>query len=290
MRISSVGWWGRCPQLYFQTYQLAFDMAKQAERCLAFELGEPDGADSYIRFGYWDSLKKGLLAGEQLAHDLQRLELAHLEKNVREYELTKHVSLAALDPLAFITLKETGKCERLTIPESLFDLDTPGHYLRWLKQSASPFRASPGPTRECTASCVCSTTRSGGSHSADDGRRYPRNLSDDPGSSSIGGSRGDRDEHRPERQRPSEPNLRDERYLPFEGAGAISTWSLELPADFRSFDYNTISDVILHLRYTARDGGDALKAKAAKPQKRSSPGACCSKALPFLTTGRWPAS
>jgi hypothetical protein len=59
-----------------------------------------------------------------------------------------------------------------------------------------------------------------------------------------------------------EPNMRDERYLPFEGAGAISTWRLELPMAFKSFDYGTISDVILHLRYTARDGGDALSEAA----------------------------
>jgi len=56
-----------------------------------------------------------------------------------------------------------------------------------------------------------------------------------------------------------EPNLRDERYLPFEGAGAISEWRLELPTDFRQFNYATISDVLLHIRYTARDGGEVLK-------------------------------
>ena len=44
-----------------------------------------------------------------------------------------------------------------------------------------------------------------------------------------------------------ETNLRDERFLPFEGAGAESTWKLELPATFRQFDYDTVSDVILHL-------------------------------------------
>jgi Tc toxin complex TcA C-terminal TcB-binding domain len=55
-----------------------------------------------------------------------------------------------------------------------------------------------------------------------------------------------------------ETNLRDERFLPFEGAGAISTWKLELPAAFRQFDYNTISDVILHMRYTARQAGGLL--------------------------------
>ena len=45
-----------------------------------------------------------------------------------------------------------------------------------------------------------------------------------------------------------ELNFRDERYIPFEGAGAISKWRLELPSDFRQFDYDTISDAILHLR------------------------------------------
>jgi len=49
-----------------------------------------------------------------------------------------------------------------------------------------------------------------------------------------------------------ETNLRDERFLPFEGAGAESTWKLDLPKDFRAFDYETISDVVLHIRYTAR--------------------------------------
>ena len=38
----------------------------------------------------------------------------------------------------------------------------------------------------------------------------------------------------------------DPAYLPFEGAGAISIWSLKLPFAIRSFDYATISDVVLH--------------------------------------------
>jgi len=56
-----------------------------------------------------------------------------------------------------------------------------------------------------------------------------------------------------------ELNFRDERYLPFEGAGAISTWHLELPSVIRSFDYDTIADVIIHLSYNARDGGESFK-------------------------------
>jgi hypothetical protein len=63
-----------------------------------------------------------------------------------------------------------------------------------------------------------------------------------------------------------EPSLRDERYLPFEGAGAISTWKLDLPNDFRMFDYSSVTDVILHLRYTSRDD-DSLRAAATAAAK-----------------------
>jgi hypothetical protein len=60
------------------------------------------------------------------------------------------------------------------------------------------------------------------------------------------------------------PTLRDERYLPFEGAGVISSWRLELPPDFPPFDYRTITDFILTIRYTSRDGGDILRDLASK--------------------------
>src|SRR6185436_8199568 len=60
-----------------------------------------------------------------------------------------------------------------------------------------------------------------------------------------------------------ETNLRDERFLPFEGAGAVSQWKLDLPKDYPAFDYATIADVVLHVRYTARQGVDATKVKTA---------------------------
>ena len=72
------------------------------------ELGLSDSV--FIRFGYWDSLKKGLLAGERLGHGLKRMEAAYLEQNRREYELSKTVSLALLDPAALVRLKQTGEC------------------------------------------------------------------------------------------------------------------------------------------------------------------------------------
>jgi hypothetical protein len=60
-----------------------------------------------------------------------------------------------------------------------------------------------------------------------------------------------------------ELNFRDERYLPFEGRGAESTWQFSLPTEFEAFDYNTIADLVLHIRYTARDGGAAYSSSVA---------------------------
>jgi hypothetical protein len=64
-----------------------------------------------------------------------------------------------------------------------------------------------------------------------------------------------------------ELSFRDERYVPFEGAGAVSEWSLELFNDgapdfgqaLRQFDYGTISDAILHVKYTARENAGPFK-------------------------------
>jgi hypothetical protein len=58
-------------------------------------------------------------------------------------------------------------------------------------------------------------------------------------------------------------DFKDERYMPFEGAGAISTWQLDLPPAFRQFDYSSITDVIITMRYTSWDGGMQLQSAAS---------------------------
>lgn len=52
-------------------------------------------------------------------------------------------------------------------------------------------------------------------------------------------------------------------FAPFENAGAQSIWKLDLPKDYRAFYYDTISDVILHIRYTAHQSVDPTKVKTA---------------------------
>ncbi len=112
--------------LYAQCFQFAFDIAKKAERALQHELGNPEL--SYLQFGYLAG-KEGLLAGEKLYLDIKRMEMAYHDLNQREYELTKHISLLQVDPLALLQLRTTGRCT-VKLPESLFDMDGPGHYFR----------------------------------------------------------------------------------------------------------------------------------------------------------------
>jgi hypothetical protein len=255
---------GQVSGTYYQSYQLAFDIAKRAEKAYRFELGLTDSETNFIQFGYWDSLKKGLLAGERLHHDIKRMEFAYLERNSRELEITKHISLLHLDPLALIQLRSTGSCE-IVIPERLFDLDFPGHYFRRIKTVSLSIPCVVGPYTSINATLTLlssqlrdsSQVKGGGYDNPDNFRASYLPIQ------SIATSSAQNDSGL------FELNFRDERYLPFEGAGAISTWRLSLPSDFRQFDYDTISDVVLHLRYTARDAGTVLKSAALSHLKES---------------------
>ncbi len=243
--------------IYFQSYQLTYDLAKRAERAYRFELGLADS--NFIQFGYWDSLRKGLLAGERLSHDLKRMEAAYLDLNRREYELTKQISLLLIDPVALLRLKETGECF-VDLPEALFDLDFPSHYLRRIKSMSLTIPCVTGPYTgvHATLTLVQNSVRR-----TTTGAPYERNVNGDSRFTdslgtiqSIATSTGQNDSGL------FELNFRDERYLPFEGAGAISQWRIELPKLSNQFDFNTIADVVLHLKYTARDGGETLRTAA----------------------------
>lgn len=69
-----------------------------------------------------------------------------------------------------------------------------------------------------------------------------------------------------------ELSFRDERYLPFELAGAVSRWRIELPQENNQWSLDTLGDFVVHLNYTAREGGDALRRAAGKRAQRHLPG------------------
>jgi len=262
---------GEISSLYFRSYQLAYKLAKQAEKCYRYELGIPTEDADIIQFGYWDSMKKGLLAADKLQHDLKRLDLAYVEKNKREFELTKSVSLALLDPEKLMDLKRTGKAVDVKLPEEIFDLDYSGHYFRRIKSVSLTIPSIVGPYTNvnCTLRLKESSYRKNSTLLS--GTKYERSAVGetrfvDSGVmiESIATSNGQNDSGL------FEVNFRDERYLPFEGRGVISTWDILLSEDIvdpsdatkkislRQFDYDTISDVIIQIRYTAREGGSVL--------------------------------
>jgi hypothetical protein len=259
---------GELMRLYYEYYRFAFDTARKAETVMKFELMRPEvDGTSFVKFNYWDGGRKGLLSGEALYLDVKRMEMAYHENNRREFELTKHVSLLQVDPLALVSLRETGRCS-FRLPEELFDMDGPGHYLRRIKNVAltMPCVAGPYASINCTLTLQKSSIRTTPS-AADDYARVPEEdsrFSDYFGSvQSIVTSSGQNDGGL------FETNLHDERFLPFENAGAISEWQLRLPSDPSKdepsqFNYDTISDVVLHIRYTAREGGEELRKKAVE--------------------------
>lgn len=243
--------------LYAKAFQLAFEVAKKAERCLQHELG--DASLSFIQYNYLDG-NEGLLAGEKLLFDVKTMEMAYHDRNQREYELTKHVSLRQVDPLALVQLRATGTCT-FTLPEELFDIDGPGHYFRRAKSIAVTIPCVVGPYT--SVNCTLSLQKSQIRVKADLDQTYERQGSDDQrfndyygAIQSIVTSSGQADGGLFD----SNPG---ERYLPFERVGvAGSQWQATLPSDVRQFDFDTITDLILHVRYTAREGGEPLKAAA----------------------------
>ncbi|MCB0837878.1 MAG: hypothetical protein KDD99_14495, partial [Bacteroidetes bacterium] len=244
--------------IYFQAYQLAYDMAKKAEKSFRRELGLQDS--SYIKFGYWDSLKKGLLSGDKLMNDLYRMEAAYYEQNKRELELTKHISLAQVDPLALMQLKLTGSCT-LEIPEWLFDMNYPGHYMRRIKTVSVTIPCITGPYTgiNCTMSLVSNRVRTSNTV----GSAYSwQGIDDDRFVYEMGSIQQIATSSAQNDPGLFEVNFGDERFLPFEGSGVIGTWEIKLPREDNYFDFNTISDFIIHVQYTSRLGGGNLEVAA----------------------------
>jgi hypothetical protein len=242
--------------LYSRCFALAFDVARKAERALQHELGDP--SRTFLQYDYLAG-REELLAGERLRLDVARMELAHHELNAREYELTRHVSLRQLDPRALVELRTTGQCT-VDLPEALFDLDCPGHYFRRIRSVALsiPCVAGPYASVSCTLTLLKSSVRispsvAGGYARAESDARFSDHYG---GVQAIVTSTANNDSGL------FETMPGDDRYLPFEGSGAVSRWRLELPADVPQFDHASITDAVLHMKYQAREGGQPLRGAA----------------------------
>lgn len=257
--------------LHRQMFEIAWCWARQAQRAFQFE--RELTTQTYLPPNIWDGFHEGLLTGERLATSLRAMEKAYFDQNRREHELVTRLSLRLDFPLAFLQLKVTGACE-IEIPEWRLDREYPGHYLRRVKTVSLTIPSVVGPytgvhckltllssaTRieptlldvedccpgECTCGC-CERLR------YEAIKQDPRIVKRYGATEAIATSTGQNDTGL------FELNFRDERYLPFEYAGAISRWRIELPIETNAFDIDTVSDVIFQLSYTTREGGAMLQ-------------------------------
>lgn len=241
--------------VYYQAFQMALDLAKKAQAAYQFELNTNE---SIITYGYWNDSRRGLLAGEKLAADLNRLEKSFMDNNIRYLEIQKIVSLKELSVTELDKLIKTGNC-RISLTEQLYDWDFPGHYNRKIKSVFIAIPAILGPYQTIKATLVQQSNKVVTRPDLNTVKYLVSKEKQQPPANVL------RINWRPNQQVAIskaggdsglfELNFNDDRYLPFEGTGAISEWQLSIPPATNAFDLNTISDVIMYINYTAQDGG-----------------------------------
>lgn len=225
---------GRVRTLYYQVYQMAYNWARKAEATFRFEHGLKD--TNFIQPGYWEPGHDGLLSGEALFLGLKNMEAAYHEERGHDFEVSKFISLRQVNPLALVLLRENGACE-FAIREILYDMDFPGHYLRKIKAVTLtiPYVVVPYTTVNCTLRLT--THKYCSDPTSKDKRDYLEKTVDQGGPN--GDPRFDIVLIPISAAAVSSANndagvfdllfSNNERYMPFEGAGAISQWSLTLP-------------------------------------------------------------
>src|SRR5260221_8170183 len=111
--------------------------------------------------------------------------------------------------------------------------------MRRIKSAALTIPCVVGPytSINCTLTLLSNSTRISADAGGPDGTYAPSTDTDDPrfvdnfaATQSIATSHAQNDTGM------FELNFRDERYLPFEGAGVISRWQIDLPRDTNAFD------------------------------------------------------
>ncbi|WP_421907369.1 neuraminidase-like domain-containing protein [Mameliella sp.] len=266
--------------LYAQCHDLALQCAWDAERAFNFE--RELSADRFIAMDMPDTLHERLLDGERLSLALARMQKAYEDRDRRPYELMKHISLREHFPSAFLQLISTGRCV-IELPEWLFDCDNPGHFLRRIRSLSVTLPCIVGPYQgvNCKVTLLASSIRVSPEVFAPDHRCCDDTgcnsgyeaLPDDPrivhlhgAAEAIATSSGQSDAGL------FTLDLNDLRYLPFEYQGAACKLCIELPAETNRFDIDTLSDLVLHMQYTAHEGGDRLRAAAAACAERHLPG------------------
>lgn len=249
---------GRLTSLYFQSYQQAHILAVMAQQSWQFERNH---TTTFLRPSYWNNLHQGLLAAEGLTHDLLEMDRAYLVDDRRDMEIVKIVSLKDhIGDSAFNTGKTSGKFSFI-LNELDYDKDYPGHYLRKVKAVSVTVPAVLGPYQQLKATLVQTENKLLVEPNLASVKTLIKNqdanpngikngLRNDPPIALSGGVND---------SGLFQMTYADERYLPFEGSGALSKWILEIHPDENGNLLSNLTDILFEIRYTARDGGQQFR-------------------------------
>jgi hypothetical protein len=229
--------------LYRRIADIAFDFARQAQICYRAERNSKDLTE-FVKIGPAASAEAELLSGHQLMACLQEMNRTFLATAHIGPQLTKHVSLREIDPVALHRLRETGTTQ-FKIDELWFDLDHPSHYDRRIVSVGVSIPCITGPMTGVGGTLNLTQAWRRPNDSTDSASLEPVTLA---GITSIALSSARDDSGR------FEIRADDPLYHPFEGLGVVSSWDLTLPNKLRKFNYRTISDIVLTIRYTAERG------------------------------------
>lgn len=241
---------GQFSTFYYQAYDATFSLCLAAQTCWQYEIA--DYSTTFIQPAAWKDAWRGLTAGEALKLNLLRMDAAYLARNDRKLEIVKTVSVKQLpafteaepsinpgwdDVVARLT--EEGIAE-FEITRAMLDADYPGHYLRRIKRISVSLPVTVGPYQDIRATLTQSYNAVQMSAQADGPLKENMRASQQ-----IAVSTGIDDDGM------FVFNFDDERYLPFEGTGAISRWALQF-SDGQEDMIESITDIIVHMRYTAK--------------------------------------
>jgi len=258
-------------RLLKNVYNNAFEAAKMAERCLQFEAN----TDEKFVTRNWLDEKNGLLAAEMLMADVNQMSLFRLKNDYRYQEIERKISLR--DEIFELESNESleSRLEEDTklnfeLSEELFDMDFPGHYFRIIKTVSLSIVPAPSldvdalkkksprltltqiGNRVVTRPDIAAVTYLLGGNS--DSEVDPNVLRLDwRAQQSMTVSRWEDDNGM------FVTNwVHDNRYFPFEGTGAVSSWSLELGQSTSDNQVNMIellesrdTDILMTVKYTA---------------------------------------
>nr|WP_232924773.1 toxin [Pseudomonas cichorii] len=240
---------GQFSTFYYQAYDATFSLCLAAQACWQFEIA--DYSTTFIQPAAWKDAWRGLTAGESLKLNLLRMDAAYLARHDRKLEIVKTVSVKQLPPSTeenpsintgwdevVMRLADEGIAE-FEITKAMLDNDHPGHYLRRIKRVSVSLPVTVGPYQDIHAALTqtySAVQMNGPQGPLKENMRASQQIViskgiDDDGMFVF--------------------NFDDERYLPFEGTGAISRWALKFNAGQEDM-ITSITDIIVHMHYTAK--------------------------------------